>query len=114
MQVFWPASTGRQTGSGGATPSGAGVGPLARGLAPSRRPRVPAKAVGVARSTPYRWEKQAAPKSRCPRRARLKTWTPELRQAVERLRRDFPMWGRAKLERECHESCARGRVSIRL
>jgi putative transposase len=56
-----------------------------------------AKAVGVPRSTLYRWEKQAAPKSRRPRRLRLKTWTPALRQAVERLRWDFPMWGRAKL-----------------
>jgi putative transposase len=56
-----------------------------------------AKAVGVPRSTLYRWEKEAAPKSRRPRRVRLKTWTPALRQAVERLRLDFPMWGRAKL-----------------
>ena len=37
------------------------------------------------------------PKSRRPRRVRPKTWTPELRRAVERLRQDFPMWGRAKL-----------------
>ena len=56
-----------------------------------------AKAVGAARSNLYRWEKEATPKSRRPRRARAKTWTPELRQAVERLRQDFPMWGRAKL-----------------
>jgi putative transposase len=56
-----------------------------------------AKAVGVPRSTLYRWEKEAAPKSRRPHRVRLKTWTPALRQAVERLRQDFPMWGRAKL-----------------
>ena len=56
-----------------------------------------ARAVGVPRSTLYRWEKEAAPKSRRPGRVRLKTWTPALRQAVERLRQDFPMWGRAKL-----------------
>ena len=56
-----------------------------------------AQAVGVARSSLYRWEKDAAPKSRRPRRARAKTWTPQLRRAVERLRQDFPMWGRAKL-----------------
>ena len=55
-----------------------------------------AQAVGVPRSTLYRWEKDATPKSRRPRRVRPKTWTPELRQAVERLRQDFPMWGRAK------------------
>jgi len=56
-----------------------------------------ARAVGVPRSTLYRWEKDAAPKSRRPHRTRPKTWTPALRQAVERLREDFPMWGRAKL-----------------
>ena len=56
-----------------------------------------AQAVGVPRSTLYRWEKDATPKSRRPRRARSKSWTPALRQAVERLRQDFPMWGRAKL-----------------
>ena len=56
-----------------------------------------AQAVGVARSNLYRWAKDAAPKSRRPRRVRPKTWTPALRQAVERLRQDFPMWGRAKL-----------------
>ena len=53
-----------------------------------------AKAVGVARSNLYRWEREATPKSRRPRRAWAK---PELRRAVERLRQDFPMWGRAKL-----------------
>ena len=56
-----------------------------------------ARAVGAARSTLYRWEKDAAPKSRRPHRVRPKTWTPALRQAVERLRQDFPMWGRAKI-----------------
>jgi putative transposase len=56
-----------------------------------------AQAVGVPRSTLYRWEKDATPKSRRPRRVRPKTWTPALMQAVERLRLDFPMWGRAKL-----------------
>jgi len=56
-----------------------------------------ARAVDVPRSTLYRWEKDAAPKSRRPRRVRQKTWTPALRQAVERLRQDFPMWGRAKI-----------------
>ncbi len=56
-----------------------------------------AKAVGVARSNLYRWEKDATPKSRRPRHVRPKSWTPALRQAVERLRQDFPMWGRAKL-----------------
>ena len=56
-----------------------------------------AQVVGVPRSTLYRWEKDAAPKSRRPHRGRQKGWTPALRQAVERLRQDFPMWGRAKI-----------------
>jgi len=56
-----------------------------------------ARAVGVPRSTLYRWEKDPAPKSRRPLRVRPKAWTSALRQAVERLRQDFPMWGRAKI-----------------
>lgn len=57
-----------------------------------------ARAVGVPRATLYRWEKRAEPLSRRPRRTRPKRiWTPALAAAVERLRADFPMWGRAKL-----------------
>ena len=56
-----------------------------------------ARAVGVPRATLYRWEQEATAKSRRPRNVRPKSWTPALRQAVERLRQDFPMWGRAKL-----------------
>jgi hypothetical protein len=56
-----------------------------------------AQAVGLARSNLYRWAKDDTLKSRRPRRVRPKTWTPPLRQAVERLRRDFPMWAKAKL-----------------
>jgi transposase InsO family protein len=56
-----------------------------------------ARAVGVPRSTLYRWGKDAVPRSRRPHRLRPKTWTPALRQAAERLRQDFPMWGRAKI-----------------
>jgi hypothetical protein len=52
---------------------------------------------GVPRSTLYRWGKDAAPRNRRPRRVRPKTWTPALRQAAERLRQDFPMWGGAKI-----------------
>jgi putative transposase len=59
--------------------------------------RIGAKAVAVPRSTLYRWEKQAEPRSKRPRRVRVKTWTPALVQAVEELRLDHPMWGRAKL-----------------
>jgi len=56
-----------------------------------------AQAVGVPRSTLYRWQKQPEPRSTRPRRTRAKSWTPALIEAVERLRLDHPMWGRAKL-----------------
>lgn len=55
------------------------------------------KAVGVSRASLHRWSERLEPKSRRPRRVKSKTWTPQLVQAVERLRLDFPMWGRAKL-----------------
>lgn len=56
-----------------------------------------ASAVGVPRSTLYRWQERAEPRSRRPNRVRQKTWTSELIRAVEALRLDYPMWGRAKL-----------------
>jgi putative transposase len=56
-----------------------------------------AKAAGVPLSTLYRWEKQPQPRSRRPKRMRAKTWTPALIEAVEALRLDHPMWGKAKL-----------------
>jgi transposase InsO family protein len=56
-----------------------------------------ARAVGVSRSSLHRWSKRVEPKSRRPRRPRQKTWSSELIQAVERLRLDYPMWGRAKI-----------------
>jgi putative transposase len=56
-----------------------------------------AKAVGVPRATLYRWQKQPKPRSKRPKRTRAKTWTPALIEAVEALRLDHPMWGRAKL-----------------
>lgn len=56
-----------------------------------------ARVVGIARATLFRWQKRIAPRSRRPHRTRPKTWTPALVQAVERLRRKFPMWGKAKL-----------------
>ena len=56
-----------------------------------------ARAVGVSRASLYRWNKRAEPLSRRPRTTRPKTWTPALIAEVERLRADFPMWGRAKL-----------------
>lgn len=56
-----------------------------------------ARAVGVPRASLYRWEKRPEPRSRRPKRTRTKSWTPALLEAVESLRLDHPMWGRAKL-----------------
>lgn len=56
-----------------------------------------AKAVGYPRATLYRWEKQPIPGSCRPHRFRLKCWSSDLVRAVERLRLDFPMWGKATL-----------------
>jgi putative transposase len=56
-----------------------------------------AQAVGVPRATLYRWEKAPLPKSRRPHRLRPKNWSPALRAEVERLRLDYPMWGKEKL-----------------
>lgn len=56
-----------------------------------------ARAVGVARANLYRWEKDPALKSRRPKTVRKPNWTPALVEAVEALRLDYPMWGKAKL-----------------
>lgn len=56
-----------------------------------------AKAVGHARATLYRWDKRPEPRSKRPKRRRAKSWTAALVEAVEALRLDHPMWGRAKI-----------------
>lgn len=56
-----------------------------------------AAGVGCSRAALYRWAKQLEPKSRRPRTVRPKTWTPALVAAVERIRDDNPMWGKAKI-----------------
>jgi len=56
-----------------------------------------AAAVGVPRSTLYRWRQNPEPKSRRPRRLRQPSWPPGLVEAVEQLRLDNPMWGKRKL-----------------
>jgi transposase InsO family protein len=56
-----------------------------------------AQAVGVSRASLYRWQKQPRRRSRRPHRTRAKSWSSDLIAAVERLRLDYPMWGRAKL-----------------
>ena len=60
---------------------------------------------GVSRATLYRWRKRFDPKdlstleerSRRPRRVRRPTWSPELVEAVVRLRSRYPRWGKVKL-----------------
>ena len=56
-----------------------------------------ARAVGASRSTLHRWRKRAAPLSRRPRRLRGPNRPAGAQAAVERLRLDFPMWGKAKI-----------------
>ena len=56
-----------------------------------------ARAVGVPRSTLYRWQRRPEPRSRRPHRVRTRSWPSTLVRAVEALRLDHPMWGRAKL-----------------
>jgi putative transposase len=56
-----------------------------------------AAAVGVPAATLYRWTKQPTPRSRAPKRPRQRQWTSAALRAIERLRGDFPMWGKAKL-----------------
>lgn len=53
--------------------------------------------MGAPVSTLYRWQKQPQPRCRAPQRRRRRTWSSTLIRAVERLRQDFPMWGKAKL-----------------
>ena len=57
----------------------------------------PRARVGEARANLYRWEKRLEPRSRRPARLRKPIRPPGLVEAIERLRLDFPMWGRAKL-----------------
>jgi len=56
-----------------------------------------ARAVGVPRSTLYRWEKGPQPQSRRPHALRKPQWTRELAQAVAAARADNPMWGKRKI-----------------
>ncbi len=59
--------------------------------------RVAADVVGEPVSTLYRWQKQETPRSRRPKRRRKAKWSSDLVTAIERLRLDFPMWGKDKL-----------------
>lgn len=73
------------------------VGRWRRAMAKGLSAEDAAQAVAVPRATLYRWENRSEPRSRRPHRKRQKTWTPALVEAVEALRADYPMWGRAKL-----------------
>lgn len=79
-----------------------------------------ARAVGVSRATLYRWQRAPVPSSRRPHRVRKPSWTPALVEAVEAIRADNPMWGKAKiavlLAREGHTVSAStvGRILARL
>ena len=63
-----------------------------------------AKAVGVGRATLYRWDRALArgvmhlkPRSCRPHRVRTPAWPVEWVEAVQALRQEYPMWGKAKL-----------------
>lgn len=59
----------------------------------------------VSRATLYRWWRRflaagpaaLEPHARRPRRVRRRQWPADLLRQVERLRREFPLWGKAKL-----------------
>ena len=54
-------------------------------------------ALGVSRATLYRRAAGAEPGSRRPRRVRRSQWTPTLVSAVQRMRGDYPMRGKARI-----------------
>lgn len=56
-----------------------------------------ARAVGVARSTLYRWRLAPEPRSWHPHRVRRRNWSPALIAAITSLRGDYPLWGKGKL-----------------
>lgn len=68
-----------------------------RAIADGLTSEAAARAVGVPRATLYRWEKQPIRRSSRPHKLRARSWPPALVQEAERLRTDYPMWGRAKL-----------------
>src|SRR4051812_24653348 len=56
-----------------------------------------ARAIGVPLANLYRWENALEPKSKRPHNVRKQRRDPALVAAVERLRRQYPMWGKDKL-----------------
>lgn len=56
-----------------------------------------AQAVGVPRSTLYRWQQRVEPRSRRPHRLPTPRWDSALVRHVEALRGQYPMWGKRKI-----------------
>ena len=67
--------------------------------------RLTCRYFGISPQTFYRWRRRYDPhnlrtledRSRRPRRLRQPSWSPELAQAVLRLREEYPRWGKDKL-----------------
>jgi transposase InsO family protein len=70
-----------------------------------RNARLTCRHFDISHQTFYRWRRRYNPRrlatleerSRRPHRVRRPTWSPELVQAVQKLREDFPRWGKDKL-----------------
>ena len=73
--------------------------------------RLTCRYFGISPQTFYRWKHRYNPKhlpslesrSHRPKRLRQPTWSPELAQAVLRLREEYPRWGKDKLSPLLHE-----------
>jgi len=73
--------------------------------------RLTCRYFGISPQTFYRWKRHYDPRhldsleewSHTPKHRRQPTWSPELAQAVLRLREEFPRWGKDKLAAILHE-----------
>ena len=71
----------------------------------SRNARLTCRYFGISPQTFYRWKRRYDPRhldcleegSHRPKRLRQPTWSPELAQAVLKLREEYPRWGKDKL-----------------
>lgn len=71
----------------------------------TRNARLACRVFGMSRASLYRWRHRFDPKnlrslenrSRRPRHVRKPNWSPDLVQAVERLKIQYPRWGKEKL-----------------
>jgi len=68
-------------------------------------PLLACETFGMSRASLYRWHRRFDPRNlrslecrpRRPNRVRKPMWSPDLARAVERLRRQYPRWGKEKL-----------------